>query len=116
MRPYLENVYQAERRLHQKSEDTKMGRVYCVSYDLNKPGQAYDKLIEELKKTAWWHFLKSTWLIETEESAEQVWNRIEPRVDKSDNVIIIEVTSNYSGWLPKEAWDWIRERVQRRVA
>lgn len=44
--------------------------VYCVSYDLNKAGQNYNDLYEELKKSPnWWHHLDSTWLIVTNETA-----------------------------------------------
>jgi len=36
---------------------------------------------------------------------------VEPTIDKKDFILIIEIRKNYQGWLPKEAWDWINERV-----
>jgi hypothetical protein len=46
--------------------------AFLVTYDLNKPGQNYDGLIEELKKTAgWWHYMKSTWILSTSETPAQ---------------------------------------------
>ena len=85
-------------------------KVYCVSYDLNKSGKDYKGLIEELKKTSsWWHYLGSTWLLYTSETAEQIWKRISGHIDKDDYALIIEVAKDHQGWLPKEAWDWINK-------
>ena len=88
--------------------------VYTVSYDLNRPGQNYTDLIAELESSpGWWHFLKSSWLISTNETPDQLWNRISRHVDKSDFVLIMEVTNRKSGWLPQDAWDWINNNVRR---
>lgn len=88
-------------------------RIYNVSYDLKKPGQNYTALFTELKSTGdWWHYLESTWLIATNETASQVWDRISPAIDKNDRVLIIEVVNNKNGWLAPEAWDWINERLR----
>lgn len=90
-----------------------MYKVYLVSYDLNSPGQNYTSLRDELKKsTDWWHYLDSTWLIYTWESANQVWNRIHSEIDKNDRVLIIEVKNNMQGWLTQDAWDWIHKYVK----
>jgi hypothetical protein len=87
-------------------------RAYVVTYDLNKPGQNYVRLFDELKKSpAWWHRLDSTWIISTSETAEQVWNRLKDKIDQSDNLLVIKVCADYAGWLPKDAWDWIRQHV-----
>ena len=35
-----------------------------ISYDLNKPGQNYDKLYAKIKELrTWWHYLDSTWIV-----------------------------------------------------
>lgn len=89
-----------------------MSKVYVVSYDLNKSGQDYKGLYEELKKSSsWWHFLDSTWLIYTSETADQLYTRIGSHIDKNDYALVIEVKRNYQGWLPEDAWKWIREHV-----
>ena len=86
--------------------------VYCVSYDLNKAGQDYDGVIEELKKSySWWHYLDSTWLIATNESASVLSERIRKFTDDNDYLLVIRVTNNYAGWLPQKAWDWIKQHV-----
>lgn len=89
--------------------------VYNISYDLNQPGQRYDDLINEIKRSpGYLACLKSTWLISTTETAEQVFQRLSPHLDKNDTILVIEVVKNYQGWLSKEKWDWINKHVTRR--
>jgi hypothetical protein len=91
-----------------------MNKVYIVSYDLNVPGQDYKGLYDELKKsTNWWHYLDSTWLIYTSHSAEKLFDRLSPHLDKSDRILVIRVTNEYQGWLTEEAWQWIRQYVSQ---
>lgn len=86
--------------------------VYCVSYDLNKAGQNYNGLYDELKKSSnWWHFLDSTWLIYTAESAEQLSERLRKNIDHNDYLLVIKVIHPKAGWLPQKAWDWINQHV-----
>lgn len=90
--------------------------VYNVSYDLRKAGQDYTGLTEELKRSpAWWHYLQSTWLISTSESAAQLWDRMATHVDSNDSVLIIRVTAEWAGWLTEEAWQWIRDHVHEEA-
>lgn len=42
--------------------------VYHVAYDLNVPGQHYDKVIAEITRTPNMKILKSSWLVETDET------------------------------------------------
>lgn len=86
--------------------------VYCVSYDLNKAGQDYSGLYEELRNSpGYWHYLDSTWLISTSETADKLFSRLKPYIDDNDSVLVIGVTSARSGWLPKEAWEWLSKNI-----
>ncbi|MDO9315159.1 MAG: hypothetical protein Q7T97_11490 [Burkholderiaceae bacterium] len=89
--------------------------VYCVSYDLNKAGQNYNSLYEELKKSpGYWHRLDSTWLVSTNETADQLSNRIRLHIDGNDSLLVIKVVRAYAGWLPKDAWEWMDQHVMDR--
>ena len=90
-----------------------MYTAYAVSYDLRvKAKPDYSGLFEELKNSpAWWHYLESTWLIVTEETVEEVWNRLGRHVHQRDSLLIIEVRNNAQGWLLKDAWKWINQNV-----
>lgn len=86
-----------------------MNKLYLITYDLKKDGRDYSSLTAALKLSPhWWHHMDNTWLVKTSETPEQVWNRLAPHMDKGDNMIIIQVTKNYSGWLSQKAWDWIK--------
>jgi hypothetical protein len=86
--------------------------VYVVSYDLRKPGKDYIGLTEQLKNSPrWWHYLESTWLIATSESASQLYKRLKAHIDEGDRILIIEAGNDRQGWLPKKAWEWIKNEI-----
>ena len=88
--------------------------ILLISYDLNKPGQDYTPLYEEIKSYGtWWHHLDSTWLVDTNETPNQCVERLRKHMDNNDNLLVIEVCKNYQGWLPKNAWDWLNARNYR---
>ena len=87
-------------------------RAYCITYDLKVPGGDYSGLYEAIKQTGmYWHYLDSTWIVVTQETSQEIWNRLATHIDKNDYLMIIEVKDNVQGWLPKEAWDWIHSNV-----
>lgn len=91
--------------------------IYSINYDLKRPGQNYDKLYEAIKSCGdWWHFLGSTWLVDTSLSAQGIWDRLAPHVDKNDFFLVIGITRDYQGWLSKEAWEWINARAFKMAA
>ena len=91
--------------------------IYAINYDLKRPGQDYDALYTAIKSCgAWWHYLGSTWLVDTSLNAQEIWDRLAPNVDKNDRVLVIRVTRDYQGWLPRKAWDWINSRVTAMAA
>lgn len=91
--------------------------IYAVNYDLHKPGQNYDALFEAIKGCGtWWHYLGSTWLVDTSLTGQGIWDRISKHVDKNDTVLVIGVTRDCQGWLPQDAWDWINSRKPKMAA
>ena len=91
--------------------------IIAINYDLKKPGQNYEKLYSAIKGLGvWWHYLGSTWLVETTLTATQVWDRLAPHVDTNDRFLVIGVTQDYSGWLSQDAWDWLNSRRGKMAA
>jgi len=85
-----------------------------IGYDLNRPGQDYATLIERIQSLgSWWHHLDSTWLVQTSLSAAQARDRLQPLLDSSDELLIIDVTGR--AWattgLSKRANDWLRNHL-----
>ena len=51
--------------------------IYAINYDLKQPGQNYNELYEAIKSCgAWWHYLDSTWLVDTSLTAQGIWNKL----------------------------------------
>lgn len=85
--------------------------VYLITYDLNKPGQKYEDLHKAIKSYGTWaHHLDSTWIIETSSSLQVVADHLVNQIDNSDTLLVIEVKNNYSGWMPKKFWEWMKNR------
>jgi hypothetical protein len=84
--------------------------VYLITYDLNKSGQNYDGLYDAIKKIGkWWHYLDSTWLVETNMTSGQISEILLKEIDKNDRLLIIRVAADHAGWLTQKAWDWLND-------
>ena len=91
--------------------------IYSINYDLNHPGQNYSGLYGAIKSCgSWRHYLDSHWLVDTNLTAREIWDRLAPHVDDNDRFFIVGITRDYSGWLPKEAWQWISSRINKVAA
>ena len=92
--------------------------IYVVSYTL-RPSllRNTSALSNELQKpgTRWAHHLNNTWLVATDETANELYERIRRFFLQTDSILITPFNPNgtYSGWLPQEAWDWIEEHKYR---
>lgn len=91
-----------------------MAKAYMITYDLNSPGQNYDQIIKIIKENislSWCSFWKSSYLIKSNLSTKQIQEKIQPYLDSSDRMIIIEVNNNYQGWSTEDDWKFIRESI-----
>ena len=86
--------------------------VYVVSYQLRSTRQDYRGIIEELEScSSWWHYLDDTWLVNTEESATELYNRLASYFESGDSVLIVEAGKDVQGWLSDDAWKWIEREL-----
>ena len=88
--------------------------VLMIGYDLKRPGQKYDELIEYLESHGtWWHDLDSTWLVKTPLTALQMLNEVKRHVDSNDKVLVLNVTGDV--WatigMSDEGNDWLQEQM-----
>lgn len=89
-----------------------MKKAYLITYDSEYKNDDY-LLKEELKKNKkWWHYLDYTWIIISEESAREIWDRIKNKINQHNGLLIIEVGTQAEGWLDRTAWDWIDENIK----
>jgi hypothetical protein len=86
--------------------------VFLVSYDLNVAGRNYDGLVNTIRQLPGYCRVSSlAWLISSEETAAQLFNRLAPMLDQRDRLLVIEVMDHYQGWLTKPQWAWIKRTL-----
>ena len=87
--------------------------VYQISYDLKSSTADYSSVYEKLSSFGeTLPVLKSTWLVSSCFTAEQMTDALCKVVQKGDRFIISRMTANnYNGWHAPSTWTWIRERL-----
>ncbi|MEK7524239.1 MAG: hypothetical protein AAB588_04400 [Patescibacteria group bacterium] len=80
---------------------------YVITYDLNKSGQDYGKLIGAIKELPCIAFLKSAWFIKSTLSAEKLYKHFQQFIDKNDGLLVAEINQNRQGWLDQTTWDFL---------
>lgn len=89
-------------------------KTLLVGYDLNTPGKDYAKLIERLKTfPTWWHYLDSTWLIRSDQTAVQVRDDLKRLIDTNDELLVIDVSGDVAAWagFSDRAGQWIKDNI-----
>ena len=89
-------------------------KKYMITYDLNTPGKNYDNVIDAIKAASngtWCSFWRSSFLICSKLTANEIFSVLEPHIDSNDSLFIVEVTAHYQGWLSKDEWDFINQNV-----
>lgn len=56
--------------------------------------------------------LKSAWLVETDKSADELYDNVIGFLEKGTHLLVIEVTSEYQGELDKKACDWLKDKFE----
>lgn len=83
-----------------------------ISYDLKDRDRDYDDLYDKIKRLGrWWHYLKSTWVIETDKLPRQVVDDLEELLSRGDRLIVSEI-QRFDGILPERAWKWLERHKQ----
>jgi hypothetical protein len=85
--------------------------ILLVTYDLKGPAGSYSGMFDALKaQTSWWHYLHSTWLVDTKLNEDELFLEIKPHLVTGDRVLIVRIVNGYTGWLPEKAWKWMANR------
>lgn len=70
------------------------------------------KLAEAIKRSpGWCKYFKSVWLVATTETPKTLYDRLRPSMASDESILITEVGTgtSYYGFMPQDAWDWIKE-------
>lgn len=84
--------------------------ILIVTYNLKGGANAYTPLYAALKKQgkSWWHYMPSTWLIDTDHPPNAVAETLREHLLPGDQIFVGHLQNGFGGWLPKPAWEWIR--------
>lgn len=84
--------------------------ILLVAYDLKGPAGSYNQLFEALKKQdGWAHYMKSTWLIASDKTPDQLVDELRPHLQSNDRILITALSKTRQGLLPDGAWEWIKK-------
>lgn len=84
-----------------------MAKVYLIQYNISE-----DSTLKERIKAlgAWMSYFDGFWLVESDKTIQEIYDIISDE-NKETRILILEITiSNYWGWMPKDAWEWIEKR------
>ena len=88
--------------------------ILLISYEIANKTRDLSELREAIKSSGiWWHHIDNVWLIDTNLFPRAWYRKLVKHIFNNDNLIIIEITDHYYGWLPESAWQWIEERKFR---
>ena len=65
---------------------------YLVSYDLDKPGQDYPRIIRELERLGAIRILYSEWILQTAWTAMQLCTHLQSFIDGNDMLLVVALT------------------------
>lgn len=87
--------------------------LYAVIYQLKNMRKNYESLYQKIEDYGtWMHYIDNLWIIESSKDADQITNDLLPFIDqKKDFILVLQIARNYHGWIPREAWDWMGERI-----
>jgi hypothetical protein len=83
--------------------------IYIINYRLHKPDKDYEALYQAIREISgtYWHNTTSSWLVKSQLSAEQIYNLLDPNIDKDDEVAIFRLHGDWYGWLRKDDLEWL---------
>ncbi len=59
----------------------------------------------------WYHCTDKTWLIASYEDINTVNQKLAKHLTNIDYWLVVRISPEYQGWLPKEAWDWLQNTI-----
>lgn len=89
-------------------------KTYIISYDIKSTNNRdYMPLYQAIKDinfdNPWQHFAESSWLIRTNLTAQEIFDKLFTVLGEDNLIFISELNiDNLAGWLGKPTWEWIK--------
>lgn len=90
-----------------------------VSYDLNNPGQNYERVITAIKGLGSWAKVQmSLWYVSSAYTAKQAAEIVRRAQDANDSLIVIDTTNNDASWynLDPKVSEFMQQQWNQRAA
>lgn len=91
-------------------------KTYLITYTLSKPEtyNSYKSLYECIRSYIYWaNPLDNIWIIATNQSRTDIWNTLSKHVDINDQVLIMEVNSNWLAYnTDTAATEWMTKSIR----
>ncbi len=86
--------------------------VLLITHALNNKLKNYSPFYAAIKGNcdAWWHYFDATWIVSTNHSADEYAKLLYPHMETTDRLLVVQITADKQGWLPKDAWDWLNDK------
>lgn len=82
---------------------------FLVTYDLCKPGQNYEKLIEEIKRFGTYAKINdSSWVIIQDCQSVDVRDKLKPHIDSNDKLFVAKLTGQAAWTKCSCTNDWLK--------
>jgi hypothetical protein len=88
--------------------------VYCITYDLKRPGQNYDPLWEALAKMGARRVLLSVWVVATTSTAVQVRDHLQSFLDRNDAILVARLRVE-AAWSGVDHSDWLKQILESQA-
>ena len=91
-----------------------MEKPFMLTYDLNSPGQKYEKLRNVIKNeisNGYCNYWESSFLFRSRLTPSEIVEKLKPYLDSGDKMFVTEIVNNKEGWLTEKQWDFINNNI-----
>lgn len=86
---------------------------YIISYDLDNPGQNYEKLIDAIKNYGTYaKITESCWCVVSTDESKAIRNNLESMMDSNDKLFVAQLTGQGAWYgLSSKTTDWLQDNL-----
>ncbi len=85
--------------------------ILVVSYTIADKTRDLTPFYDAIKSAGtWWHHIENVWLIDTNVSPREWFEKLESYLSPQDNLVVMTLAQGYWGRIPKEAHEWLKGR------
>ena len=87
-----------------------MNTIYLINYKVSGSDATLKETIKSAK--SWFNYFQGSWIIISTNSLAVWQEKLSAHINHGeDHLLIIELQlKNYNGWMPKNAWDWLKKQ------